>query len=241
MDIIRILSFEHLFMIVFNSALSSTDSSNLYKNAAANNRPMTDEDFRRIESNLAEEVRRRNYQMQHPQMDPDYHAYGDDFDPTMSKLRNKSFLLLEETDSFYFFKGTTDSMFCSVQAMSTSIDLESSYTSSRPDTLLSPSRNLPHYCYHSRIIKNSFSLFTDNRHRLSASQRKANSQATVEVEHLERSQTLNRLNSNDSHKRFFTFSKQQLCAVCWKMDKPSQQQNFNCNSPLFLYACYIKM
>ena len=58
-------------------ALHSTSQTTLYNNASANNRPMTDEDFRRIEQNLAEEIRRKNCQVGAQQYDPDYFHYAD--------------------------------------------------------------------------------------------------------------------------------------------------------------------
>jgi hypothetical protein len=57
--------------------LYSTSDTNLYNTAAVNNRPMTDEDFRRIEQNLAEEIRRKNCQIGGQQSDNDYFNFSD--------------------------------------------------------------------------------------------------------------------------------------------------------------------
>ncbi|CAF1606489.1 unnamed protein product, partial [Adineta ricciae] len=115
-----------LFSAYQKAALNSTGNPNLYNTSSANNRPMTEEDFRRIEQNLAEEVRRKNCQMGSQQYDNDFAHFSD----------------VENTPD------PSDSMFCSVKGMSTSIDLESSYTSSRPDSASISShrrRSSPHH------------------------------------------------------------------------------------------------
>ncbi|CAF0936928.1 unnamed protein product [Adineta steineri] len=107
------------------AALNSTGDSNLYNSSSVNNRPMTEDDFRRIEQNLAEEIRKKNCQMGSQQYDNDYYHYSD----------------VEQTPD------PSESMFCSVKGMSTSIDLESSYTSSHPDSASTSShrrRSSPH-------------------------------------------------------------------------------------------------
>ncbi len=59
------------------AALYSTSDTNLYNTAAVNNRPMTDDDFKRIEQNLAEEIRRKNCQIGAQQYDNDYYHFSD--------------------------------------------------------------------------------------------------------------------------------------------------------------------
>ncbi|UJR38243.1 hypothetical protein I4U23_030916 [Adineta vaga] len=115
-----------LFSAYQKAALNSTSDPNLYNTASVNNRPMTEDDFKRIEQNLAEEIRKKNCQTGSQQSDNDFYHFSD----------------VDNTPD------PSDSMFCSVKGMSTSIDLESSYTSSRPDSASISShrrRSSPHH------------------------------------------------------------------------------------------------
>lgn len=69
------------------AALSSTSDANLFNSAAVNNRPMTDDDFKRIEQNLAEEIRRKNCQAGAQQYDNDYYHFSD-IDNTIPGINN---------------------------------------------------------------------------------------------------------------------------------------------------------
>jgi hypothetical protein len=89
---------------------------------------MTEDDFRRIEQNLAEEIRRKSCQTGAQQYDSDYYHFSD-----IDNIANEP----------------SESMFCSVKGMSTSIDLESSYTSSRPDSASISSRRRSSPRHHS--------------------------------------------------------------------------------------------
>ncbi|CAF3441805.1 unnamed protein product [Rotaria sp. Silwood1] len=112
------------------AALHSTGDTILYNTAAGNNRPMTEDDYKRIEQNAAEEIRKKNSHFSTQQYDNDNYQYSD----------------LDNTSD------PTESMFCSVEGMSTSIDLVSSYTSSRPDSASISSHNhrrsSPHHHNH---------------------------------------------------------------------------------------------
>ncbi|CAF3761845.1 unnamed protein product [Rotaria sordida] len=109
------------------AALHSTSDPTLYNSSTANNRPMTEDDYKRIEQNAAEEIRKKNCQFSAQQYDNDNYHYSD-VDNTADP---------------------SESMFCSVEGMSTSIDLVSSYTSSRPDSASISShprrRSSPHH------------------------------------------------------------------------------------------------
>ena len=61
----------------FSLALHSTSSVPLYNTAAVNSRPMNDDDFKRIEQSLAEEIRRKNCQIGAQQYDNDFYQYSD--------------------------------------------------------------------------------------------------------------------------------------------------------------------
>jgi hypothetical protein len=99
---------------------------------------MTEDDFKRIEHNLAEEIRRKNCATGAQQSENDYYHYSDvDNVPGMKNPQKKI-----PGKKHFFFVDPTESMFCSVKGMSTSIDLESSYTSSRPDSASTSSRIL---------------------------------------------------------------------------------------------------
>ncbi|CAF3407371.1 unnamed protein product [Rotaria socialis] len=95
------------------AALHSTSDPALYNTSYGNTRRMTEDDFKRIEQNAAEEIRRKNCQMSAQQYDDDNYHYAD----------------LDNTAD------PSESMFCSVEGMSLSNDLTSSYTSSRPDSI----------------------------------------------------------------------------------------------------------
>lgn len=58
------------------AALYSTSDTALFTTATVNNRPMTDEDYKRIEHNLAEEVRRKNCIGEAQQYDADYYHFS---------------------------------------------------------------------------------------------------------------------------------------------------------------------
>ncbi|CAF4183246.1 unnamed protein product, partial [Rotaria sp. Silwood2] len=107
--------------------LHSTGDAILYNSSAGNNRPMTEDDYKRIEQNAAEEIRRKNCHLTTQQYDNDNYHYSD----------------LDNTAD------PSESMFCSVEGMTTSIDLVSSYTSSRPDSASISShhrrRSSPHH------------------------------------------------------------------------------------------------
>jgi hypothetical protein len=117
------------------SALYSTSDTNLYNTTVANNRPMTDDDFRKIEQNLAEEIRRKNCQ----QYDSDFHQFPDIEYATPGMSRNAKVFQTQKKNKRSLLD-PSESMFRSVKGMSQSIDLESSYTSSRPDSASTSSR-----------------------------------------------------------------------------------------------------
>ena len=125
-----------MFFTSCSVALNSTGNPNLYNTTSANNRPMTDEDFRRIEQNLAEEVRRKNCQMGSQQYDSELYHFSDVENTPGTKINS----YLAKLSFSRVFSDPSDSMFCSVKGMSTSIDLESSYTSSRPDSASTSSK-----------------------------------------------------------------------------------------------------
>ncbi len=97
---------------------------------------MTDDDFRRIEQHLAEEIRRKNCQIGAQQYDNDYYQFSDIDNPAPGMNRWKIFL----RKNLVLSLDPSESMFCSVKGMSQSIDLETSYTSSRPDSASISSR-----------------------------------------------------------------------------------------------------
>ncbi len=112
------------------AALYSTSDANLYNAAVANNRPMTDDDFKQIELNLADEIRRKNCQVGAQQYDENYHFSDIEYaTPGMKKYQKKN-----TSNERSLVLDPSESMFRSVKGMSQSIDLESSYTSSRPDS-----------------------------------------------------------------------------------------------------------
>jgi hypothetical protein len=111
------------------AALYSTSDTNLYSTAAANNRPMTADDFRQIEQNLAEEIRRKNCQAGAQQYENDNYHFSDIEYATPGMTHTQNYFKRK-----HFLLDPSESMFRSVKGMSQSIDLESSYTSSRPDS-----------------------------------------------------------------------------------------------------------
>ena len=78
------------------AALFSTSDAALYNTATVNNRPMTEDDYKRIEQNLAEEVRRKNCLADAQQYDVDYYHFsnmdsetpGMHIDQSLSNQRN---------------------------------------------------------------------------------------------------------------------------------------------------------
>ncbi|CAF0882237.1 unnamed protein product [Didymodactylos carnosus] len=88
------------------AALNSTSKDDRQLKSKLKSRPMNDDDFKKIEQTLAEEIRKKNF----PSEQTDFYTFND-------------------TE----FRETPDSMFCSAKGMSASIDLQSSYTSSRND------------------------------------------------------------------------------------------------------------
>ena len=82
-----------LFTAYQKAALYSTSDTNLYNTAAINNRPMTDEDLRRIHQSLDDEIRTRSRQLGAQQYEHEYYHFSDvDNAPPGTKQisRNKS-------------------------------------------------------------------------------------------------------------------------------------------------------
>ena len=121
------------------AALYSTSDAALYSTATVNNRPMTDDDYKRIEQNLAEEVRRKTCPPEAQAYDDDYYHFSnmDNAAPGMHlSFKSKAIIRLSLDPS--------ESMFRSIRGMSQSIDLQSSYSSSsRLDTVSLSSKKSP--------------------------------------------------------------------------------------------------
>ena len=112
------------------AALYSTSDANLYNTVSANNRPMTDEDFKQIEQNLAEEIRRKSFPAGAQQYDQENYQFSDIEYAAAGMMERTIF----QRGINVWLLDPSESMFRSVKGMSQSVDLESSYTSSRPDT-----------------------------------------------------------------------------------------------------------
>ena len=157
------------------SALDSTSGSNLHNSVAVNNRPMTEEDLKQIEHILAEEIRRKNCLTGVQQYDPEFYAYNDVETTHGNVFTRENRLIIKMLP----FLDPSDSMFCSVKGMSTSIDLESSYTSSRPD-----SSSMSSKIYLITILDLHHDLYLGHLHRRSSPRRRSTAQTTVENKHL---------------------------------------------------------
>ena len=82
------------------AALSSTSDTNLY-NTTVNNRPMTEDDFKRIEQNLAEDIRRKNCQAGAQQYEQDCYQFSD-LDNAAAGMRKVEYSNDKKTMSSFF-------------------------------------------------------------------------------------------------------------------------------------------
>lgn len=80
------------------AALYSTSDAALFNTATVNNRPMTDDDYKRIKENLEEEVRRKNYPAEAQQYGVDYHHFSNMDSETPGKHIDQN--LANPSDSF---------------------------------------------------------------------------------------------------------------------------------------------
>lgn len=112
------------------AALYSTSDTALYNTATVNNRPMTEDDYKLIEQNLAEEVRRKNCMAEAQQYDVDYYHFSNIDNEGPGKYQWK----FCKSETIFLYLDPSESMFRSVKGMNQSIDLQSSYSSSRLDT-----------------------------------------------------------------------------------------------------------